>query len=345
VASHRAANREGQRMTLSWLDDLGIKDRDLQEKRVGSGNWVPAGSHPASVPSAVGDDHFQRMIRKNRGNLLFQWAEQQHFPQMCVQLPGGKVHTIVSGVAAWRATCQQCALEIVEAALAQSVTYQAERPEVAPAERELRLQLIELGQARSWERFSLKTTTPEMHGHQFTLIVGDGTEEAWSRFAFQGSYGQVCQVCEKLLAQSQLDQRIERNDLRLALARWARAYGYPQTVVEHLKLSIEAGEAGWTAFFESVSNQVLRALLKIVEPLEPPREVGEPLTVVSCGSCHKPLKFPGYTLDAVRERFQEQRCGLCLSPMFPKAKKLSEVAKERARRDLDEAIVQHRKDL
>ena len=41
------SNREGQRLTLSWLDDLGIKEWDLQERRM----WPPLVGKSTSPPS------------------------------------------------------------------------------------------------------------------------------------------------------------------------------------------------------------------------------------------------------------------------------------------------------
>ena len=127
------------------------------------------------------------------------------------------------------------------------------------------------------------------------------------------------------LTSVELDRRIERNELRMELDRWAIRFGYPLVVVEHLALEIAAGEAGWNGFFATASNPMMRRLWDVVEDIEsphsPPRVKGEPLTVISCGSCHAPLKFPGYTRASVREKFQQDRCGVCLRPMFPPAAK------------------------
>lgn len=139
----------------------------------------------------------------------------------------------------------------------------------------------------------------------------------------------VVQASRVPVTRSELDQRIECNELRMELDRWAIRFGYPLVVVEHLALEIAAGEAGWNAFFATVSNPMMRRLWGLVGDIEsphsPPRVKGEPLTVISCGSCHTPLKFPGYALASVREKFQQDRCGVCLRPMFLPTAKEGEV--------------------
>jgi hypothetical protein len=175
----------------TWVEQVGLSGRDLQAKR------VPLAALPATrrevapdrMPS--GDEHLRAMTRRNRGDLLFQWGREHGFPQIRVQL-SDRMHTIVSGSVAWRVTCDQCPLEVIEAALSQITQYRegAMPEEVPEAEREHRMQLLACGRLRGWSRFSFKV-------EDSTLVIGPGEGE-WSRFAISGQYAHVVQACAGL---------------------------------------------------------------------------------------------------------------------------------------------------
>jgi len=202
----RRANREGQRLTLSWLDDLGVRDRDLQERR----------------------------------DLLLDWATRHGYPAMRIVLPSGGVHLIVQGIADWRTTCEQSSLDVIEAALAQ--------PKPATVSEEVvRDALIQFGRWRNWERFSFKPQPLLSGGSQFTLIIGDGTEEAWMRFARHGLYAQMVEACE-LLEQ-------EWNESLLA---WGESRGFPEflyCLADGGEGKILAGAESWRVYLDKTDDQ------------------------------------------------------------------------------------------
>lgn len=240
----RRSNREGQRLTLSWLDDLGVKERDLQERRI----WSPLATKPATpspVPApslvAVGEAHFQTMIRKNRGDLLFDWATRNGYPPMRVVLPSGGTHIIVQGVAAWRATCEGCSLDIVEAAFSQTGSYEESFPPMTDGERGQRMTLLMLGQWREWARFAF--TPPGSH----SVLIIEATEAEWTRFAHHGLYPQVVEACA-LLEQ-------EWNEHLLA---WAENHGFRELTyccADGSEGRVPAGEDAWKAFLDETDDQ------------------------------------------------------------------------------------------
>jgi hypothetical protein len=220
-----------------------VQDRDLQAKTSRLVE-VPAAAKTVS-PShgSTGDEHFKVMIRRNRGQILFRWGQDHGFPQLHVPLPGGRrVHTIVSGVSAWRVIAFEGPLEIVEAALVQSVAYDDGLLGLPEVERAQRLALIEHGRRLEWKRFMFQASVGT-DGH-FTLVI-EGTEKDWKYFAASGDYAHVCEACRLLEQGLQplqvsggeqpemgLDEaRVQLLDLGKQLgypaANWTDQYGMP----------------------------------------------------------------------------------------------------------------------
>jgi hypothetical protein len=225
----RRSNREGQSLTLSWLDDLGVKERDLQERRV----WRPLGTPPAEPAP------FRSPAQTKRDDLL-RWASVQGFPQMLVRLPRGRLHVILPGESSWRFTCRTSVIEVIEGALEQSAHFQPESEEV------YRGALVHLGRWRNWERFSFKPSCQQPGGHQYTLFVGDGTEEAWVQFAQRGSLAQVVEAAELL----------EQEWMKRLLA-WGEAHGWMELTycqADGETGVIPAGSESWRAFLAKTDD-------------------------------------------------------------------------------------------
>jgi hypothetical protein len=180
---------------LSWTQSQGLTERDLRATTT----RLVSLPQPAVTSPAVsaGNETFQRMTRRNRGEVLFNWGGAHGYPELSFHLPSGRTHTIVSGVGAWRVTSFQCPLEVVEAAIDQAARSLDTLPELRPSEREKRLAVLEYGRCREWVRFTFKATTPEMGGYHFTLII-DGSEREWTKFAYAGRYEHVCQAADLL---------------------------------------------------------------------------------------------------------------------------------------------------
>jgi hypothetical protein len=179
--------------------------------------------------SVSGDAHFRAMTRRNLGELLFTWATDHSFPQFHVHLPSGRVHTIVSGAAAWRVLCFEGPLEIIEPAIEQLGTYQ-ELPVLPEAEQAQRLALIELGRTRKWARFVWQAKNHPDDTAGFSMVL-DGGEVGWTRYAYNGRYERVCEVCELLMRVIHVEADTPRQDLQQVRRRFlklAEGAGYPE---------------------------------------------------------------------------------------------------------------------
>ncbi len=218
------ANREAAKLTLSWLDEAGVKERDLQERR----SWYPVATK-VSAPKP-----YRSSLQVKRDDLLH-WASAHGFPQMLVRLPHGRVHVILPGESSWRFSCRTSVIEIIESALEQSAHFQPESEEV------YRGALIHLGRWRDWARFSFKPSN--LNG---TLFIGDGTEEAWVQFAQRGSLAQVVEAAELL----------EQEWVKTLLA-WGEAHGWMELTycqADGKTGVIPAGAESWRAFLEETDD-------------------------------------------------------------------------------------------
>jgi hypothetical protein len=225
------ANREAQRLTLSWLDDLGVKERDLQERRV----WHPLATEPAPTP-----EPYRSPAETKRADLL-RWASTHGFPQMLVRLRV-RQHLIQAGESSWRYVCRTGVIEIIDQALVQSENFRVE------SEDTMRGAFEYLGHWRNWERFSFKPSMQQPGGHQFTLFVGDGTREAWKQFAERGSFAHIVEAVDLL----------EVEWVKTLLA-WGESHGWPE--LSYCQANGEAGVilAGvesWRAYLEETDDQM-----------------------------------------------------------------------------------------
>jgi hypothetical protein len=224
------ANREAQRLTFSWLDDLGVKERDLQERRV----WHPLATKPAPTP-----DPYRSPAETKRADLL-RWASTHGFPQMLVRLRV-RQHVILPGESSWRYTCRTSVIEVIEQALVQSVNF---RPE---SEETMRGAFEHLGRWRNWSRFSFNPSIQQPGGHQFTLFIGDGTEEAWRQFAERGSFAHIVEAVDLL-----------EEEWTKTLLVWAEAHDWPELTycqADGEAGVIQAGAENWRAFLAETDDQ------------------------------------------------------------------------------------------
>jgi hypothetical protein len=269
-----------------------VSDRDLQAKMTRLAE-LPASKSAATTVSpshsstVSGDDHLRAMTRRNRGDMLYKWGQEHGFPQFRVQLPD-RVHTIVAGMAVWRMTCYQGPLEVVEAAIEQSASkgVYEDLPELVEAERAQRLALIELGRARNWARFVWKATNPGSD-LAFSMVL-DGGERGWTRYAYNGRYEHICQVCallvddrgvhvERSTAPGDLDEVRDR-----FLAR-AKEAGYP---VLHFRVADDGivykmAKGGQAEYEDRAGSATVGWLWNAVQALE--KQYGLPTKKASDG--------------------------------------------------------------
>ncbi len=248
-----------------------VRDRDLQAKtsplvEVPTTQTVS----PSHSSTASGDEHFKVMIRRNRGQILFRWGQDHGFPQLDVPLSNNRVHTIVSGVSAWRVIAFEAPLEVVEAALTQSVNYDDGLLGLPEAERAQRLALIEHGRRREWKRFMFQASAGT-DGH-FTAVI-EGSQKDWKYFAATGDYAHVCEACRLLEQGLQplqvsgepevgLDEaRVQLLDLGKQLGypavNWADQYGMPYKL-----------PAGEDAYLDRAARSTVRWLWSAIQAIK-----------------------------------------------------------------------------
>lgn len=201
------SNREAAKLTLSWLPEAGVREIDLIAT-VKPLAKMPSVPPPDLAPSLAGA--YKSPVQCKRDNLL-EWATAHCFPQMLVRLARGRLHVILPGESSWRFVCRTGVIEIIESALEQSVNFQLESEEIH------RGAFTHLGRWRNWERFAFKPSSQPAQGHQFTLIIGDGTEAAWMQFAQHGSFAQLIEACE-LLEQEWIQ----------SLLAWGQNHDFPE---------------------------------------------------------------------------------------------------------------------
>lgn len=224
------ANREAAKLTLSWLDEAGVKERDLQDR----GIWRPLATKPASAP-----EPYKSPAQMKRDDLLL-WASTHGFPLMLVRLRVGQ-RVILPGESSWRYTCRTSGIEVIEQALAQSEGF---RPE---SEETMRGAFASLGYWRNFERFSFKPSAQQSGGYQFTLVIGDGTREAWKQFAERGSFAHLVEAVDLLEA-----------EWTKALLAWAESHGWPELTYCQANGEagvIQPGAESWRAYLAETYDQ------------------------------------------------------------------------------------------
>lgn len=223
------ANREAAKLTLSWLDDLGVKERDLQDR----GIWHPlAAKAPTPEP-------YRSPAQVKRDDLL-RWASTHGYPQMLVRLRV-RQRVILPGESSWRYTCRTSEIEVIEQALVQSVNFCPETEEV------MRGAFSSLGYWRNFERFSFKPTPQRAGDHSFTLFIGDGTREAWKQFAECGSFAQIVEAVDLLEA-----------EWTKTLLAWAESHGWSELTycqADGETGVIQGGAESWRAYLAETSDQ------------------------------------------------------------------------------------------
>jgi hypothetical protein len=152
----RRSNREGQELTVSWLTETSVEERSLLAR------VEPLAKVP-SRPKVPGP-------QQKRWELLH-WATEHCYPQMVVRLRNGRRQLIAPGASSWRAVCRTSVIEIVEAALEQSVTFRLPQEDLVAHEEAL----------RAWGK---SHDFPELlyccaGGEQGMIAAG---EEAWEMF-------------------------------------------------------------------------------------------------------------------------------------------------------------------
>lgn len=149
---------------------------------------------PAVAPGAQsGDEYLRQLTRRNRAEMLLALAGRHGYPQFDF-IFGLEMRTVPAGEEAWRSCVPFWRIVEIDAAIEALSLHHS-----VPGEETRRLELIEVGRARHWQRFIVEAKNAGTRG-AFGIVL-DGGEIGWSRFAYSGSFEHVCQALEQLNSQ------------------------------------------------------------------------------------------------------------------------------------------------